>query len=228
MVVALKADNFDALVVWLLASEVAAINAYWFDVTGEFHPKDFTPSVVTMIWGGKGANGTWFSGNPELVHGINWLPFTGASLYLGGYPDYCAKNYKALVAENLEDDTKKAEKDGKTVPGDGTNWDQWADIMWMYRALSDPTDALKQFDARVSAYKPEGGNSLANVYAWITTLEAFGQVDRTITADASYYAVFTNAGKRTHVAWNPDAQPRTITFSDGVAVQCEAGASGVK
>ena len=214
---------------WLFTTEVEAIDAYWFDVTGEFHPKDFTPSVVTMIWGGKGANGTWFSGNPELVHGINWLPYSGASLYLGRFPDYCAKNYAALVAENLEDDAKKAAKDGgKTIPGDGTTWDQWADIIWMYRALSDPADALRQFDARKPDYRPEGGNSLANVYAWLTALDALGQVDRTITADAPFYAVFTNAGKRTHVAWNPDAQPRTVTFSDGVAVKCEAHAHGVK
>ncbi|MCX7009394.1 MAG: glycosyl hydrolase, partial [Kiritimatiellaeota bacterium] len=77
---------------WLFTTEVAAINAYWFDVTGQLHPKTYPASVVTMIWGGKGANATWFSGAPEMVHGINWLPVTAASLYLGRYPDYCAKN----------------------------------------------------------------------------------------------------------------------------------------
>lgn len=215
--------------VWLFTTEIEAINAYWFDVTNEFHHPDYKPSVVTMVWGGKGANGTWFSGNPELVHGINWLPFTGASLYLGRYPEYCAKNYAALVEENRADDAKKAAKDGgNTQPGDGTNWDQWADLIWMYRALSDPADARRQFEARAADFKPEGGNSLANAYAWITSLEAYGHVDRTVTADSLFHAVFTKAGKKTHIAWNPDAEPRTVTFSDGVTVNCEARSYGVR
>ena len=39
-------------------TELEAINDYWFDVTDQFHAKDYPPSVVTMVWGGKGANGT--------------------------------------------------------------------------------------------------------------------------------------------------------------------------
>jgi endoglucanase Acf2 len=214
---------------WLFTTELEAIDDYWFDVTGQFHHKDFTPSVVTMIWGGKGANGTWFSGNPEMVHGINWLPVTGASLYLGRYPDYVRKNYAALMEENKADDEKKAAKDGgKTVPGDGRNWDAWSDIIWMYRALSDPADALAQFDARKPSLKPEGGNSFANAYAWITSLETLGEVDRTITADAPSYAVFSKSGKRTHVAYNFGDKPRAVTFSDGVTLQCPAKNFAVK
>jgi len=215
--------------VWLFTTEVEAINDYWFDVTGKFHHQGFPASVVTMIWGGKGANGTWFSGNPEMVHGINWLPVTGASLYLGRYPDYCAKNYTALIAENKADDEKKATKTGRPNENkDGTLWDAWADIIWMYRALSDSKDALAQFQARKPDLKPEGGNSMANVYNWLTTLDAYGQVDRTITADAPFYAVFQKAGHRTHVAWNIGTVPRVVTFSDGVSVSCPAHSRVVK
>jgi endoglucanase Acf2 len=207
--------------VWLLTNEVAAINDYWFDVTGKFHHPDYSPSVVTMVWGGKGANGTWFSANPELVHGINWLPFTGASLYLGRYPEYCAKNYAALVSENQAEDKKQAAKSGKAnVNQDGIRWDQWADIVWMYRALSDPRDALTQFEDRPADFKPEPGNSLANVYTWISALDTLGQVDRAVTADTPFYAVFKKAGRRTHVAYNFGDSPRQVTFSDGVTVIC--------
>ena len=186
---------------WLFATEITAINDYWFDVSDQLHHPGFTPSVVTMVWGGKGANGTWFSGNPELVHGINWLPFTGASLYLGGYPEYAAKNYAALVEENK-----------------GTNWDQWADLMWMYRALTDPKDARTQFESRPADFKPEGGNSLANAFLWITTLEALGQVDRSVTADTPLFAVFKKGPRRTHVAYNAGDKARQIRFSDGVTL----------
>ncbi|MEA3211643.1 MAG: hypothetical protein QOE70_4700 [Chthoniobacter sp.] len=215
--------------VWLYSTEIAAIEDYWFNVHGDLWPKEYPAAVVTMVWGGKGANATWFSANPEAVHGINWLPFTPASLYLGRYPEYCAKNYAALVAENQADDEKKAAKDGgKTVPGDGRHWDQWADLVWMYRALTDSQDALAQFEARPAGFKPEAGNSLAFTYLWLSTLAEFGQVDRTITADTPFYAVFNKAGKRTHVAHNAGDKPRTVTFSDGTTVTCLPRSFGMK
>ena len=105
--------------IYLYTTEMSAIEEYWFDVHDENHPPAYTPSVVTMVWGGKGANGTWFSADPEMVHGINWLPIHGGSLYLGRFPEYVEKNYQALCAEN-----------------GGTNWSAWSDLIWMYRALT--------------------------------------------------------------------------------------------
>lgn len=214
--------------IWLFTTEMQAIEDYWFDVTGKFHHPDYPASVVTMVWGGKGANGTWFSGNPETVHGINWLPFTGASLYLGRHPDYVRRNYAALVAENRADEEKKAAKAGKPAgQANGEAWDAWADIVWMYRALSDPGDALRQWNARAPGFKPESGNSLANTWLWLHTLAALGQVDPTVSADHPFHAVFTNDGKKTHVACNLDAQPRTVRFSDGAVVECPAHGFGM-
>jgi endoglucanase Acf2 len=208
--------------VWLYSTEIAAIEDYWFNVHGDLWPKEYPASVVTMIWGGKGANATWFGNNPEAVHGINWLPFTPASLYLGRYPEYCAKNYAALVAENKADDEKKGRKGA-----DGRQWDQWADLIWMYRAFSDPQDALAQFEARPAGFKPETGNSLAFTWLWLTTLAEFGQVDRTITADTPFHAVFSKNGKRTHVAWNGGDKPREVIFSDGLHITCAPRAFGI-
>ena len=116
----------------------------------------------------------------------------------------------------------------KTPPNKVGDWDQWADLIWMYRALSDPADALKQFGARPADFKPEAGNSLAFTYLWLTTLAEYGQVDRTVTADTPFYAAFTKAGKKTHIAWNGSKTARKVTFSDGVTVECAAGAFAVK
>ena len=184
--------------VYLYTTEMTAIQEYWFDVLDENHPADYTPSVVTMVWGGKGANGTWFSSNPEMVHGINWLPINGGSLYLGQMPGYVEKNYQALVAEN-----------------GGTNWDAWADLIWMYRALVDPDDAAKQFDAASQTQAFEEGNSPANAYHWIFSLKRLGQVDPTITADSTLYAVFKSGPTRTYCAFGRPGKPLTVTFSDG-------------
>ncbi|MDB5339270.1 MAG: glycoside hydrolase family 81 [Planctomycetaceae bacterium] len=207
--------------VWLLTTEIEAINDYWFDVENQYHHSGFSPSVVTMVWGGKGANGTWFSANPEMVHGINWLPLTGASLYLGRYPEYCAKNYEALVEENKADDLRKPANAGKPAASiTGTQWDAWADLVWMYRACSDPQDALKQFHARPQNFKPEEGNSLANTYVWLMAFDKLGEVEREISANCLFYAVFNKQGQRTYIAWNMSDMPLAVTFSDGTRLTC--------
>ncbi len=186
--------------IYLYTTEMNAIQEYWFDIRNENHPAEYSPSVVTMIWGGKGANGTWFSANPEMVHGINWLPITGGSLYLGHKPEYCKKNYEALGAEN-----------------NGTQWDAWADLMVMYRALSDSEDALKQLKT-LGEKDFEAGNSLANTYHWVYALREFGPADATITADDPLSAVFNKEGKRTYAVFNMQEKPKRVRFSDGKEV----------
>ena len=165
----------------LYTNEMTAINEYWFDVRGENRPAAYTPSVVTLVWGGKGVNETWFTKNPEGIHMINWLPIHGGSLYLGQYPAYVEKNYAALVAEN-----------------GGTAWDDSADLIWMYRALSEPEDALRQFVSAAGKAPADDGNSPANTYHWIASLAKLGRVDATVTADEPLAAVFRQ-GRMRHI-----------------------------
>ncbi len=208
--------------IWLYTTELHAIEENWFNVHGDNFPTGYEHPVVTMVWGGKGVHSTWFSANPESIHGINWLPITGASLYLGRWPEYCEKNYRSLLSENLADDKKKAEKKGEASPkGEGSNWDAWPDIMRMYRALSDPADALAQQLAaeQTGTVEIEAGNSRTNLYHWLHTLKALGRVDRTVTADATAYAVFKNDSGRSYVAWNLGAKPLDVTFSDGTKLK---------
>ncbi|WP_340009818.1 glycosyl hydrolase [Paenibacillus sp. FSL K6-0276] len=200
--------------IYLYTTEMNAINDYWFDVQDNTHPVSYTPSVVTMIWGGKGANGTWFTANPEQVHGINWLPITGGSLYLTHYPSYTNKNYNAMLAEN-----------------GGSNWDMWRDLIWMYRAISNPADAKAQFSSGIGSMVTgapegsggtEGGNSKANTYHWIYNLDAMGNADGAITANSPTAAVFNKGGVKTYVAYNYTNAEKTVTFSDGTSVTVPA------
>lgn len=190
--------------IYLYTTELAAIEEYWFDVHNSNHPKTYSPSVVTMVWGGKGANETWFSKKPEMIHGINWLPIHGGSLYLGRFPAYAKKNYDALLREN----------------GD-TNWSAWADLIWMYRALSDPQDALKQFNDGVDRMPTEAGNSIPNTYHWISSLQKLGGVDRHVQADHPLAAVFRNGNSRTYVVYSRSARKRKVRFTDGVIVDAQ-------
>jgi endoglucanase Acf2 len=194
--------------VWLFTTELSAIQEYWFDVHGENFPKSYPASVVTMIWSGKGANATWFTADPQMVHGINFLPLHGGSLYLGLYPEYAEKNFRALVAEHGSD-----------------AFTNWSDILWMYRALSDAPDAVRLSEAAGPAAKSEGGNSPANLAHWIYNLRQLGRVERGVTADCPLYAVFRRGQTRHYVAWNLGREPRTVTFSDGVTFKVKANTS---
>ena len=184
--------------IYLFTTEMNAIQEYWFDIHGDNFPTNYPASVVTMVWGGKGANGTWFSADPQLVHGINFLPLHGGSLYLGLDPDYVEKNYGALVKEFGSDQFKN-----------------WPDVLWMYRALNNAGDAARLFEAGGATAKIEDGNTRANLAHWIGSLKTLGRPQRTVTADYPIYAVFQNGATRSYTAHNLGRAARTVTFSDG-------------
>ncbi|MDP1511811.1 glycosyl hydrolase [Paenibacillus sp. CMAA1739] len=187
--------------IYLYTTEMNAINEYWFDVQGTNTPSGMQSATASMIWGGKTVgNATWWTNNPAEVHGINWLPITSASLYLTQYPEYAAKNYNNLLQKS------------------GGNFNPWEDIVYMYRAISNPSDAKAKFSARVAAMTPEAGNSKANAYHWIYNLDTVGNIDRSITANSPIYAVFHKNGVKTYVAYNFTDQVKTVTFSDGHSI----------
>jgi endoglucanase Acf2 len=199
--------------VWLYTTESTAAREYWLNVS----PADFetlgnasVPPWLSMVWGGKGATGTWFSARYEPRHAINYMPVHGGSLYLGLDPDGARRNYEALVRET-----------------GGPHFRQWADLIWMYRALSDPDDAMQQYERDAGRTRIEGGNSRANLYHWLTTLKQVGLVDATVTAGTPLYAVFRKGGKRTYVAYNDSDEPLIVHFSDGAELKAPANGYAV-
>jgi endoglucanase Acf2 len=197
--------------IYLYTTEMNAINEYWFDVTGTNHHPDFSRSTASMIWGGKVVgDAVWWTANPEEVHGINWLPITAASLYLTQYPGYTQQNYNALVSEN-----------------GGSGWDVWSDLIWMYRAIHDPSNALSQVNSSLGSLTPEAGNSRANTYQWVNTLNSVGTADLSITANHPTYAVFKKGSAVTRVAYNMGSSATTVTFSDGASLSVPANSYAV-
>ena len=83
--------------IFLYATETIAVEQYWFDIDNEVFPEDYPHNAIGMVWGSKGVHATWFGGAPEFVRGINILPITSGSLYLGRYPEYVSANYDQIV-----------------------------------------------------------------------------------------------------------------------------------
>jgi len=184
---------------FLYNTERTAVEEYWFDVGETNFPKNFPNVALGMIWGGKGSFSTWFSADIDCIHGINWLPFTPASISMGRHPDYVKKNHDFLVSK----------REGGTDYNNG-----WGDLIVMFNALSDPESAAAYLDKNPDC-SLEGGNTHAFMYHWLNTLDQLGRNDARVTADHPFTNVFLRDGKKTYAAYNFSKEPLKVRFSDG-------------
>jgi len=194
--------------VWLYTSEIQAIEHYWFDLHGlVFAPEYKAKSAeVSMLFGGKYAHNTWWTDEPRQIKGINLLPMTTASTYMG--------RDKAFIQRSLG-----------TLPGEteiylarGKNYskvpkDIWQDVFAKYMALADPAAGLAQWDRWGSV---ETGDTRSHALHWLLSLNEMGPPDLSVTADTPLYSVFKRAdGRKTYLAFNAGAAPISVRYSDG-------------
>ncbi|WP_338848331.1 glycosyl hydrolase [Massilia sp. W12] len=199
---------------FLYASEIAAAEYYWFDL----HKLSFPPAYQNMnagiVWGGKLAHTTWFTEDPREIAGINFLPLTAASLYLGKHADYVKRHRNIIDAEYAKyRQIERAEYAPAQI---------WQDILEGYLALADPQAAERAWDAQGMV---ELGETVSHTYHWIQCFKQWGTPDFSVQADSLWAAVLKRAdGKRTYLAWNPQAQQKTVRFSDGQSLTLKPGA----
>ncbi len=185
--------------IFMYATEARAIEQYWFDVDGANFPTAFPHEAVGMVWSNGGAYSTWFSADVGRIHGINILPMTAASVYLGRRPDKIAKNY----AEG--------------------NKGSWPDLFLQYLAMTDGDGAAQKYGGGVEA---EAGDSKPHALYQIKSLQAAGKLNTDIGASVPSFNVFDKAAAgattRTYTAFNASAAPVTVTFTDGFAMEVPA------
>ncbi|MFF0745428.1 glycosyl hydrolase [Streptomyces sp. NPDC004111] len=182
---------------YLLTTESEAITQYWFDASQQVFPASFGHDTVGMVWGSGGAYSTWWTANPEEIHGINVLPVTGGSLHLA--------REQAAIKRNIAE--MERENGGPAV--------EWRDLLWEFESLADPASAYAKWNASGGNYTPEQGESKAHTYHWLRTLDAVGAPDMSVSGDLPTSAVFSKNGTRTYTAHNHGTTARTVTFSDG-------------
>jgi hypothetical protein len=93
-------DDIRDLGVYLHASEAAAIEQYWFDADDAVFPESLSRPLAGILWSDGAVYDTWWTENPEEIHGINFLPVTGGSLYLGRRPDAILDNWNLVLDQN--------------------------------------------------------------------------------------------------------------------------------
>jgi endoglucanase Acf2 len=196
--------------VWLYTTETESISDYWFDQRKIVFPPSYGKPVAAMVFGARYAYSTWWTQEPRQIQGINLLPITPASVYLGRDPAYIEEYFKNLPAE------KKAY--GARGMDDGTPDDIWQDVLVSFEALGNPEAALKNWKPKGST---ESGETRSHTLYWMLSLKEMGIPDFSVTANTPLYGVFHNAGKKTYLAYNASAKAIDVQFSDGKKLRVE-------
>ncbi len=74
--------GLEATGLYLYTTEVQSVKEYWFGANG-LYSSPYQHRIASLVWGGKVDFATWFSSNPNAIYGIQLLPVTPASNYLG-------------------------------------------------------------------------------------------------------------------------------------------------
>ena len=199
-------NTYRDLGIYLYTTEYAGIYEYYFDVAGTTYgngSSGYNHDSIGILWGGKADYTTYFGSYPEYIRGIQFIPCTPSSLYLGYNPTYCSANYSQMCAEI------------------GGSERYWYDILWQYQAFSDPASAIAKYNSTTSQNLSSNQNSSNKTYLYyfLHNMNALGNVDTSVyTGGVSSFAAFNKNGAKTYVVYNPDASARAVSIynrSDG-------------
>ena len=198
--------------IYLLTTEIESIQHYWFDIHHLVLAPEYMNKDVSMLFGGKYAHNTWWTDDPRQIAGINILPVTTSSSYLGQDPVFVKGRLEALKGEMAI----WAARGKKVDPPD-----IWQDIFAKYLALADPAAALTQWN-RWGAV--EFGDSRTHTLHWLLSLNEMGVPDPTVQADTTLFQVFKRSdGSRSYLAYNAGNAPIEVRFSDGKTLKVAPG-----
>ena len=190
------------------ATEAEAIKNYWFDIDEAVFPEEYGHRCVGMIWGDGGSYGTWWTANPEEIHGINFLPINGGSLHLGRDPEYVMLNFENMLQSNRNFHDAGFE-------GDADQIDRWHDVLYEYLALSDAREAMLRYNKTGREIESEFGESKLHTQQWIDALLQLGHFDSTTRANYPTAVAFTKNGLKNYVIFNGESEIKKVRFTDG-------------
>jgi endoglucanase Acf2 len=208
-----------ALGVYLYTTETEAIHTYWFDDQADVFDKEYPEPYASIVWASKYSHRTWWTEDPNSIHGINILPVTGGSFHLGRSPQVVLRLHEKVRSEwdGYIRHQSSREPTGNTHP------DHWQDLLLSMLALADPPrahDLWQRSQGRVpDDVAVEFGESRAHTFHWLAALKSLGVPHPDLRADAPLYQAFSRSGRLSYVAYNPDSTERALRFSDGTLIR---------
>lgn len=221
--------------IYMYTTEIAAIEDYFYDVHDEiftdgYEDKDnFNLQIVSRLFGGRYDHTAWWTENPIEASTISMLPITGASLYLGKYPEKVKSVVDSIGENSMQWTNFVNNKDAIVDRFAGgmdmlTNHDVNQDIVAEYYAFYDADAALKMYDVSDDG-RIENGESRAHTLGYITSLKKYGTQDFSITASSPFAVVLNKDGVKTYVAENHTKEDQRIYFSDKTYVDVPANST---
>jgi hypothetical protein len=148
------------------------------------------------------AYATYFGANPAYVHGITYVPITGASVWMGVDSLGAANEYDDFIAPT------GAGREPNATDG------FWGEVMLMEKAVFNAAAAKNQYVTQ-NAANWAGDDYKVDAYNWITTFDSVGVVDNT-QADIASFTVFRKDTCKHYMIYNPRRNgARTVNFTDG-------------
>ncbi|MBF0205729.1 MAG: hypothetical protein HQK53_02460 [Oligoflexia bacterium] len=200
---------------YLYWTEKSAIDEYWLDVDREtLHPDYPYAHAVILRDTAYDFNTFWGSREIEELYGIQMLPITPATLYLGLNQNYAKRFWKQMTDINRGIN--------------GKDFDAWDGILLRFWALIDPQAAIRSFQFG-KRYGPPGADwtpiqdheTWTGAYFFLHNMNMLGAPSTEVYADAPSYGVFKKEEIFTFVGYNPDPhEPLTINFknADGCVI----------
>lgn len=183
---------------------------YWFNIHGDNFAPNYGHPIVGMVWSGGNNYGTYFSGDPAWIYGIQWLPVSPMLSYLVSDPAFAKKNFGQMWQAY-----KATGKDGISSMGPALG-----NVILGHAAQVNPDWVAEQEDELwLNNDKVAHDNDMPGiVYYTAHANRMLGAIQWNYHLSLPVSCVYYNARtqKLTCVAYNPNAMAQVATvYKDG-------------
>lgn len=206
------------------AIESSAVNEYWQDMYRSNLPPSYGKGTVGILWSGALSYGTYFTGDPAWIHGIQWVPANHWNNYLARDPAFARWQLTNMWQERIT--ASQYGINGFTLADDNDAPAQGSylgNYVLGFQALFDADGVAATLDA---AYATNAAIATDPTYSGVSyylahSLRGLGEQDPDAYTSIPTSQVYTNArtGRRTVIIYNPAQTDQLATlFQQGAPV----------
>jgi endoglucanase Acf2 len=186
--------------------ETTAAREYWFDVHQDNHSLNWKHPMTGMVWGGGNNYGTYFSGDPVWIYGINCLPVSPGLEYIAEDQPYSANLMHTMIGQPTSKGTLE------TVSSMGA---ALGNVILGAASIVDPDWAAEQEDELWKSGDPvmHNNDTAGLSYYYTAVSRNLGPVAWTWRTSAPLSNVFHNpkTGATKAVIYNSASVPEQVT-----------------
>lgn len=187
--------------IWGFTTEEKAIEQYWFNYDHDNWAQGYKHAVAGQVYGSAYLFGTFFSGDPQHIYGIHWLPPAEWMTYYGRDPEKAKALYEGMVQDNNGPENT------------------WQHLIWPFESISDSQSVLAKWDTTNMQQ-----NEVFNAYWFVHSMATLGTRTMDIWANDPGVTVYKNDEGYTAQIWNPSDSEKTVVFYN---TQGETGSATV-